>query len=66
MVIDSSKFYIACANARTGVSGIVRKAGCTSAVLHRIKNGKKVNTATAGKLAAALGVNVESLLADEQ
>lgn len=66
MIIDSVKFYAACANARTGVSDIVRRAGCTSAVLHRIKNGKKVNASTVGKLSQALGVSAENLLSDKQ
>ena len=66
MVIDSTKFYIACANARANVSEITKRAGCTVSVLHRIKNGKRVNTLTVGKLAEALGVPAESLLADEQ
>lgn len=66
MLIDSTKFYIACANARESVSAVTKKAGCTIAVLHRIKNGKNVNALTVGKLATALGVPVESLLADEQ
>lgn len=40
MVIDSTKFYIACANARANVSEITKRAGCTVSVLHRIKTEK--------------------------
>ena len=65
MVIDSSKFYIACANAQANVSEITKKAGCTISVLHRIKNRKRVNALTVGKLAKALGVPAESLIANE-
>lgn len=66
MKVNYRKLFIACANARLNITEVINKANCSINVLHRIKNGKNVNTATAGKLAEALGVTVESLLADEQ
>mgnify|MGYP001780825713 CR=1 FL=1 len=66
MKISYRKLAIACANSALNITAAISKANCSINVLHRIKNGKNVNTATVGKLAAALGVTVESLLADEQ
>ena len=66
MKIDYRKLFIACANANMNVTQAINKANCSSVILHRVKNGKNVNALTAGKLAQALGVSVESLLADAQ
>lgn len=62
MRINYQKFFIACATAKMTMSAVVEKAGVSCFVLSRIKQGKNVNAATAGKLAAALGVPVEELL----
>lgn len=62
MRINYQKFFIACAKAGLKVTDAVKRAGCKIAVLSSIKHGKNVNAATAGKLAAALGVPVEELL----
>ena len=48
------------------MSAAMEKAKLSCFVLNRIKHGKNVNAATAGKLAAALGVPVEDLLDLEQ
>lgn len=66
MIISYRKFLVACANRVLNATAVVNKAGCSKMVLHRIKQGKNLNAATAGKLAVALGVPVESLLVDEQ
>ena len=65
MQISYRKFFVACAAASLTMSAAAERAGISCAILSSIKQGKNVNTATAGKLAAALGVSVESLLADE-
>ena len=62
MKINYQKFFIACARAKTTMTEAVKKARLSRLILHRIKQGKNVNAATAGKLAAALGVPVEELL----
>lgn len=48
------------------MSAAIEKAMLSSIILNKIKHGKNVNAATAGKLAAALGVPVEDLLDLEQ
>ena len=65
MQISYRKFFIACAAAGLTFNAVIEKAGVSSFVLSRINQGKKVSAVTVGKLAAALGVAVESLLADE-
>lgn len=62
MKINYEKFFIACARAEMTMTAVVNKTGLSCFVLSRIKQGKNVNAATAGKLAAALGVPVEELL----
>nr|DAW24639.1 MAG TPA: LAMBDA REPRESSOR (TRIPLE MUTANT)/DNA COMPLEX-DNA COMPLEX, DOUBLE HELIX, TRANSCRIPTION-DNA.1A [Caudoviricetes sp.] len=62
MRINYQKFFIACATAKMTMSAAVEKANISCFILSRIKHGKNVNAATAGKLAAALGVPVEELL----
>lgn len=62
MKLNYLAFYIACSKAGLKVTDAVKRAGCNIAVLSSIKHGKNVNAATAGKLAAALGVPVEDLL----
>ncbi len=66
MRINYQKFFIACAKANMTMSAAVEKAGVSCFILSSIKHGKNVNAATAGKLAAALGVPVEDLLDLEQ
>lgn len=65
MKISYRKFFVACAAAGLTFSAAATKAGVSSFVLSSIKQGKNVNTTTAGKLATALGVPVTDLLADE-
>ena len=66
MILSYRKFSIACANNCLNISSAFKKADVNIAALTKIKNGKNVNALTAGKLAQALGVSGESLLADEQ
>lgn len=66
MRISYQKFFIACAKSKMTMSSAIEKAMLSSIILNKIKHGKNVNAATAGKLAAALGVPVEDLLDLEQ
>lgn len=62
MKINYQKFFIACAKSKITMVAAVEKAGLSSFVLSRVKQGKNVQAATAGKLADALGVPVTDLL----
>ena len=66
MRINYQNFFIACAKSKITMSAAIKKAALSSLILNKIKHGKNVNAATAGKLAAALGVPVEELLDLEQ
>mgnify|MGYP002771608125 CR=1 FL=1 len=62
MRISCQKLFLACAKAKMSKTQAINTAGLSTGILSAIKQGKNVNAATAGKLAAALGVPVEDLL----
>lgn len=66
MKISYRKFFLACAAASSTMNAIIEKAGVSCTILSSIRQGRNVNAATVGKLAAALGVAAETLLSDEQ
>lgn len=65
MRIDYRKFFIACSNAQTSMRELLNKSSVSFTTLSKIKHNKPLQPRTIGKLAAALGVPAESLLADE-
>ena len=66
MVLSYEKVKIACARKCLTITEMLTKAHISTVTAKRIKDGEEVNTKTAGKLAAALGVDVSALLADSQ
>ena len=64
MVLNYEKVKLACARKCLSIKELMTKAHISSVTAIRIKANKEVNTKTAGKLAAALGVDVLELLAD--
>lgn len=63
MKLDYMKIIICAANRKMSIKDLVNKAQITTFTLLRIKKGLKVRVMSAGKLAAALGVDVEEILA---
>ena len=64
MILDYGKIKLACARKCLTIRNVLQKAHVSTLTAKRIKDGGEVNTKTAGKLAAALGVDVIELLAD--
>jgi len=62
MVLSLEKIKIAAANNQMNFSDLLKLAHVSTVTAGRIREGKEVNTKTAGKLAAALGVKVEAIL----
>lgn len=65
MILSIEKIKIAVANKQMNFTEMLKKAHVSTVTAGRIRAGKEVNTKTAGKLAAALGVDVTELLANE-
>lgn len=65
MRLDFNKIRLACARKCFTISNALQAAHISTLTAKRIKDGMEVNTRTAGKLAAALGVDVAELLTDE-
>lgn len=65
MILDYRKIKLACARKCFTIRNALQAAHISSLTAKRIKDGMEVNTKTAGKLAAALGVDVADLLTDE-
>lgn len=63
MVIDIKKVQVILARKQLAMTQFFKEAHFSAATVKRIKSGYEVNTKTAGKLAAALGVDVAELLA---
>lgn len=66
MKIDINKMRIAMANACMNTSDLKNKASIPEGTLKSILNGNNSRPATAGKIARALNVPVESILVDEE
>lgn len=66
MKLNETKVTIAMAKAQLNAFALCEKAGIQYATYHRIINGKPCKPATAGKIAAALGVRVEELFKNEK
>lgn len=66
MKLDKQKVTLAMANACMNAYGLCEAAGIQYATYHRIINGKPCKPATAGSIAAALGVRVEELIENEK
>lgn len=65
MILDIAKIRLACARKCLTMGQLLKSAHISSFTAKRIKDGGEVHTKTAGKLAAALGVDVAELLTDE-
>ncbi len=65
MKLNKGKIDIAMANSRMNAYALCKAAGIQYATYRRIVNGKPCKQATAGKIAAALGVRVEELIEKE-
>ncbi len=61
--IDNKKLFIECARLCIGTSEIMKLADISTVTLQRIYSGKPVRAITVGKIAKALGVNPETILA---
>ena len=62
MKLNENKLTLAMANARLNVLGLCDAAGIQYQTYRRIIKGKPCKPATAGNIAAALGVRVEELI----
>lgn len=62
MNLDKNKVTITMARACIGRTELARKSGVPYATLTRALAGKKVRPETAGKIAAALGVDVTEIM----
>lgn len=62
-IIDKTKLYMICAERCLPVTMALKKAGCSVTVLHNICQGKKVQVATLGRIAKALGCTPYELIA---
>lgn len=62
MRIDRIKLATEMARADIGVNALAARAGMSRATVTAIKTGKSCQEETAAKLAAALGVSLDSLL----
>lgn len=65
MILDYEKIKLACARKCLTIREILQTAHVSSLTAKRIKDGGEINTKTAGKLAAALGVDIVELLASD-
>ena len=63
MKLDYMKIIIYAANRKMSIKDLLDKAQITTFTWRRIKEGHEFRVMTAGKLAAALGVDVEKILA---
>ncbi len=64
MLLDHEKFLILGARKQLTITEILKKAHISSLTYQNIKAGKEVRMNVAGKLAAALDVDIEELVAD--
>ena len=62
MILSMEKIKIAAANKQLNFTELLKLAHMSTITARRIKEGKEVNTKTAGKLAAALGVDVTEIM----
>ena len=62
MILSESKLTLAMANARMNAYALCEEAGIQYQTYRRIIKGKSCKPATAGNIAAALGVRVEELI----
>ena len=65
MILDYRKIEIACSRKCFTIKELLKEAKISSFTITRIKRGKLLQCKTAGKLAAALGVDVAELLAEQ-
>jgi hypothetical protein len=65
MVLDITKVRIACARKCWTISQAFKQANISTPTEQRIRKKLPLNPKTAGKLAAALGVDITELLAKE-
>ncbi len=63
MVLSMEKIKIIVANKRMNLTDMLKEAHVSTVTAGRIRDGKEVNTKTAGKLAAVLGVDVAEIVA---
>lgn len=66
MYIDVKKLYRLTAKKQMTMTELVKKAGISFQILGSIKRGWRSTTKTVGRLAAALGVEPEEILKDEE
>ena len=62
--IDTRKLFVACAKMCIGTNEFVKIAEVSTVTLQRIYDNKPVRAKTVGKIAKALGVTPEELLAE--
>ena len=65
MRVNYRKLCLICIDKKLKITDVIKLAGISSFTLSSIKHGKSLQLSTIGKLAVALGVPAESLLADE-
>lgn len=65
MKLDFNKIRLVCARKCFSIGEALQAAHVSTFTAKRIREGLEVNTKTAGKLAAALGVDVAELLAEQ-
>jgi len=65
MILNMEKIRIAAARKCYTMTETFKEAHMSVVTVKRIKDGKEINTKTAGKLAAALGVDIVELLASD-
>ncbi len=62
MKLSIEKIKIIVANKQMNITDMLKEAHVSTVTAGRIRDGKEVNTKTAGKIAAVLGVSVADLL----
>lgn len=62
MIVNKRKLYIAMARACMNTVDVQKKAGMPRPTLDNVISGKDVRTATVGKIAKALGVDVTEII----
>lgn len=62
MILDIEKIKLAAAEKALPFVEVLKRAHVSSVTARRIRNGYEIQTKTAGKLAAVLGVSVADLL----
>ena len=65
MIIKKQKLDIALANTNSTIKAVALQARLSNPTLTKIRQGKEVLPRTVGKLAQALGVEVEYLIKEE-